>query len=215
QRDRRGLYRAALRKLWEAGVLYPRRRSRRDVAAAAGAPHGEDGAGEPVFPAKWRWAGGRPPPPEAVRDCNWRFRVPDGETVGFVDGNLGPRSGVAGADFGDFVVWRRDNLPGYQLACAADDAALGVTEVVRGADLVTSTFRQLLLLRALGARAPAYFHCELVRDTAGRRLAKRADALSLRELRRRGVPAEAVRGLCGEGAGAPPENLTELFGMLC
>lgn len=118
---------------------------------------------------------------------NWRFRVPDGEAVEFVDGNLGQQRFVAGVDFGDFLVWRRDGVPSYQLACVADDAAMGITEVVRGADLLKSTARQILLNRALGFAHPKWFHCELSVDEQGRRLAKRHDALSIRELRRRGM----------------------------
>jgi glutamyl-tRNA synthetase len=118
---------------------------------------------------------------------NWRFRVPDGEVIEFVDRNMGPQRFVAGVDFGDFVVWRRDGVPSYQLACVADDAAMGITEVVRGADLLKSTARQMLLNRALGYRDPLWFHCRLVVDHNGRRLAKRHDSLSLRALRQRGL----------------------------
>jgi len=99
---------------------------------------------------------------------------------------------IAGRDFGDFLVWRKDDMPSYQLACAVDDAAMGITEVVRGADLIKSTFRQILLLRALGHAVPAYHHCPLVTDDRGERLAKRHDALSLRALRERGVSAADV-----------------------
>jgi glutamyl-tRNA synthetase len=118
---------------------------------------------------------------------NWRFRVPDGEVIEFVDLNLGPQRFVAGEDFGDFVVWRRDGVPSYQLACVADDAAMEITEVVRGADLLKSTARQILLYRALGIEPPAWYHCRLVVDHNGRRLAKRHDSLSLRALRQRGL----------------------------
>ena len=126
---------------------------------------------------------------------NWRFRVPEGEAVEFVDGDLGPQRFVAGVDFGDFVVWRRDGVPSYQLACVADDAAMAITEVVRGADLLKSTARQILLYRALGWKPPAWFHCKLEVDDAGQRLAKRHDALSVRALRERGMtPANVVAG---------------------
>ena len=119
--------------------------------------------------------------------------MPDGEAVEFVDGNLGPQRFVAGVDFGDFVVWRRDGVPSYQLACVADDAAMKITEVVRGEDLLKSTARQILLYRALELDPPAWFHCRLVADRNGRRLAKRHDALSLRTLRQRGVtPAQIL-----------------------
>ncbi len=98
--------------------------------------------------------------------------------------------------FGDFVVWRRDDVPAYQLAVVADDAAMQITEVVRGADLLKSTARQLLLIRALGLPVPAYYHCDLLRDETGVRLAKRHDALSLRALRQQGYPPQHVLEMC-------------------
>jgi glutamyl-tRNA synthetase len=122
---------------------------------------------------------------------NWRFRVPDGEVISFKDGHFGPQQFVAGEDFGDFVVWRHDGVPAYQLAVVVDDLAMQITEVVRGADLLASTARQLLLYRALGLAAPQFYHCPLMTDAAGTRLAKRHDALSLRTLRANGhTPAE-------------------------
>jgi glutamyl-tRNA synthetase len=124
---------------------------------------------------------------------NWRFRVPAGITVGFVDQRLGPQQFIAGKDFGDFVVFRRDDVAAYQLAVVADDYAMRIGEVVRGADLLKSTARQLLIYRALGIPAPDFFHCGLVRDAAGVRLAKRHDALSLRHLRESGWTPEQVR----------------------
>jgi glutamyl-tRNA synthetase len=102
---------------------------------------------------------------------------------------------VAGRDFGDFVVWRHDDIPAYHLAVVVDDAQMRITEVVRGADLLSSTARQLLLYRSLGWAPPAFAHCELVTDAAGHRLAKRNDALSLRTLRGGGaVPNELRSG---------------------
>jgi glutamyl-tRNA synthetase len=123
---------------------------------------------------------------------NWRFRVPDDGEVSFVDANLGRQTARTGRDFGDFLVWRKDDVPSYQLATVVDDALLGVTEVVRGADLVRSTFRQLLLVRALGWTPPSFFHADLVTDDRGVRLAKRHDALSLRALRESGRSPESV-----------------------
>jgi glutamyl-tRNA synthetase len=119
--------------------------------------------------------------------------VPDGEPVEFVDGCFGPQRFVAGKDFGDFVVWRHDGIPSYQLSVVVDDDAMRITEVVRGADLLLSTARQLLLYRALGCSPPSFYHCPLVTDEAGVRLAKRHDALSLRAMRQQGVTPEAVR----------------------
>jgi glutamyl-tRNA synthetase len=119
--------------------------------------------------------------------------VPDGEAIVFLDCHFGTQQAVAGVDFGDFLVWRKDDDPSYQLACVVDDAAMGITEVVRGADLMKSTFRQLLLFRALGLTAPAFYHCPLVTDDQGIRLAKRHDALALRTLREQGRKPEEIR----------------------
>ncbi len=127
---------------------------------------------------------------------NWRFRAPDGEAIAFDDLRQGRQQFVAGKDFGDFVVWRRDDVPAYQLAVVADDAAMQITEVVRGADLLKSTARQLLLIRALELPVPVYYHCDLVRDEAGMRLAKRHDALSLRAWRGRGHTPQQVLQIC-------------------
>jgi len=198
QSERIPLYRAALARLHAAGCLYPCSCSRRDVQQAATAPH--ENAVEPLYPGTCRpenLAPGSqllaPRLPSSGDGLNWRFRVPDGETVAFTDGHSGPQSAVAGHDFGDFLVWRKDDTPSYQLACVVDDDALGITEVVRGADLVKSTLRQLLLLRALGLAAPMWHHCPLVTDDRGVRLAKRHDALALRTLRDLGRNPEAIR----------------------
>ena len=129
---------------------------------------------------------------------NWRFRVPNGEAVDFTDLHLGRQSFVAGRDFGDFVVWRRDDVPAYQLAVTVDDTEMQITEVVRGDDLLKSTARQLLLYRALGWTPPAFYHCELVLDDSGARLAKRHDSLSIRHLRDSGWTAQQV--IAGQNA---------------
>lgn len=100
---------------------------------------------------------------------------------------------VAGVNFGDFLIWRQDDLPSYQLSVTVDDAAMKITEVVRGADLLTSTARQLLLYESLGLPAPAFHHCPLVTDARGVRLAKRDRATSLRSLREEGWTPEALR----------------------
>lgn len=189
QSARLPFYGDAFEKLRAAGLVYPCTCSRQDVLRALTAPHrGEE---EPIYPGTCRPPEDAPPSTVPRAGVNWRFRVPTGESVAFHDGHFGEQTAVCGRDFGDFLVWRKDDLPSYQLACAADDHAMGITEVVRGADLITSTFRQLLILRALGATVPRYFHCELVTDSAGVRLAKRCDSLSLRELRAAGrTPAE-------------------------
>lgn len=194
QSGRRDLYREACARLHAAGWLFPCARSRRDVAEAAGAPHEGGADDEPLYPAAFRPpADATVPPLTWPAAVNWRFRVPDGEAISFHDGAQGPQTAVAGRDFGDFLVWRKDDTPSYQLATVVDDLALGITEVVRGEDLIRSTFRQLLLFRALGGTAPAFLHAPLVRDAEGRRLAKRHDALALRTLRERGVDPAALR----------------------
>jgi len=173
-------------KVWEklknSGAIYPCRRSRKDVAAAARAPHAEDEAAEPIFPAEWRPPAGTGCDFAEPGDYNWRFRVPDGESITFFDEIQGKQTFVAGKDFGDFVVWRRDGVPAYELAVVADDIRMEISEVVRGADLLKSTARQILLYRALGAPPPRWAHAPLVLDENGKRLAKRSDALSLRTL---------------------------------
>ncbi len=129
---------------------------------------------------------------ESPAGINWRFRVPDGEAISFNDLRQGMQEFIAGRDFGDFLVWRRDDVPAYQLAVVVDDAAMRITEVVRGMDLLRSTARQILLARALGIAPPDYYHCPLVLDENGARLAKRHEALSLRRLRAAGASPQAL-----------------------
>ena len=191
QSERRPLYLEAWRTLRESGWIYPCSCSRKDLAAAAAAPNESDD--EPLYPGTCR---NRPDAANIISTVgvNWRFRVPDGQAIEFEDRNLGKQSFVAGRDFGDFVIWRRDDVPAYQLAVSVDDALMQITEVVRGADLLKSTARQLLLFRGLGCLAPAYYHCTLVRDSSGTRMAKRHDSASIRHLREKGLkPADLLR----------------------
>lgn len=203
QSERRPLYLEAWSRLAAGGFIYPCVCSRRDLARAPSAPHEgihafED---EPLYPGTCRpRAGARTSvavsPARVIGSpagTNWRFRVPDGEEVTFQDLRLGRQLFVAGRDFGDFVVWRRDDVPAYQLAVVTDDALMKITEVVRGEDLLKSTARQILLQRALNLATPDYYHCPLVTDEAGARLAKRHDSLSLRALRADGVTPEQLR----------------------
>lgn len=185
-------YRTALEQLRVEDFLYPCTCSRKDIAAAAHAPHAEDDD-EPLYPGTCRNKSLSTLNSSHSTRISWRFRVPDGEAVSFVDENLGAQRFIAGKDFGDFVVWRPDDVPAYQLACVVDDAAMLITEVVRGADLLKSTARQLLLYRALNLTPPRFFHCALLLDESGQRLAKRHDALSLRTLRQRGESPDKLR----------------------
>ena len=194
QSERIPLYRDALDQLHITGHIYPCHCSRKDLAAMMHAPH-EDTDDEPVYPGTCR-------PSLDIQqrevpfqpDINYRFRVPDGAIIRFEDQNLGTQFFTAGKDFGDFLIWRKDNLPSYQLACVVDDADTHITEVVRGRDLLKSTARQILLQRALMLYTPAYFHTPLLTDEHGNRLAKRQDALAIRTLREKGLsPAEVLR----------------------
>jgi glutamyl/glutaminyl-tRNA synthetase len=199
QSERSEIYAATWRTLATSGVIYPSPHSRRDVAAAATAPQEGDllsDDGEQVFPPSLRPSAWSLPTATAAAPAGlpWRFRVPDGRTIRFEDGRLGVVERKAGVDFGDFVVWRRDAAPAYELAVVVDDHAMEIEEVVRGADLLTSTARQLLLYEALGWIPPAFFHTPLIRDQAGRRLAKRGGGLSIRHLRDRGLsPADVLK----------------------
>lgn len=211
QSERTQLYREALQKLITGGHAYPCYCSRKEVQLSARAPHAEDeeaiyagtcrptenssGFGVSSFESSRANTFNSSEPQqletrnqklETNRKPCWRFRVPDGEIIRFVDGHFGPQEYVAGKDFGDFVIWRPDDVPAYQLAVVVDDALMGITEVVRGADLLVSTARQILLYRALGWELPSFYHCPLMTDERGARLAKRNDALSLRTLREQG-----------------------------
>ena len=188
QSQRRAWYLQVWGKLKDGGWIYPCTCSRKDLAEAAQAPHEQND--EPLYPGKCRGQRSDATSPAGV---NWRFRVPDERVIRYEDKAQGPQAFEAGKDFGDFVVWRRDDVPAYQLAVVTDDAEMRITEVVRGNDLLKSTARQILLFEALGLKPPDYYHCDLVTDDAGVRLAKRHDSLSLRSLRASGLSAEELR----------------------
>ncbi len=185
QSERLDFYLGAWRLLAAAGMIYPCTCSRRDIERAAQAPHA--GEQETIYPGMCRPLVPTIPNQAAPGGANWRFRTTPGESIAFHDGHAGPQSFVAGQDFGDFILWRRDGLPAYQLAVVVDDAGMQISEVVRGADLLESTAQQILVYRALGLAAPAFYHCPLLTDADGNRLAKRAGAHSLRAMRKAGV----------------------------
>jgi glutamyl-tRNA synthetase len=202
QSERGDGYAAALERLRGAGLVYPCFCSRAEIQAAAQAPHGPGDDG-PRYPGTCAAL----PPEEAARRAAgrrpaWRFRVPAG-AVRFEDGVHGSQEVDVSASVGDFVVARADGVPAYQLAVVVDDADMGVTDVVRGDDLLASTARQLLLYAALGRPAPSFAHVPLVVGPDGERLAKRHGALSLGELRDGGADPRAVVGALARMSGLP------------
>lgn len=189
QSERFDWHRDCLERLRASNAVYPCACSRRDLAEAPRAPHDE----ETLYPGTCRPGSGGGVDPKR-QSCVWRFRVPEGRTVRFRDRLHGDMAYVAGKDFGDFIVWRREDLPAYQLAVVADDHAMGITEVIRGADLLVSTARQILLYEALQWEVPAWAHFDLIRDRNGRRLSKRENSWRIRELRADGwLPEELLR----------------------
>src|SRR5215813_1690546 len=162
QSQRRANYLAAWQTLRDQGFIYPCSCSRKDLERALEAPHEDDD--EIPYPGTCRARISQAKNWNSPAGTSWRFRVPDGEPVAFRDFYFGDQNFLAGKDFSDFLIWRRDDVPAYQLAVVADDEAMQITEVVRGADLLKSTARQLLLIRALGFSVPGYFHCPLMRD---------------------------------------------------
>lgn len=187
-------------------LAYPCICSRGDLRTAQSAP--QQGVSEPRYPGTCRGKFASVAEAEQVsgKPAGVRFIVPPGR-VEFVDEFVGPCSFDVAADVGDFLIARKGGLPAYQLAVVVDDAAQAVTEVVRGDDLLSSTARQILLRSALGLPAPAYFHVPLVVDETGRRLAKRADDLSLAELRDHGVDPRRVASWVARTAGIPCDEL--------
>ncbi len=196
QSQRTGLYLEAWQQLAAKKIIYPSPHSRRDVEESALAPHAPVG-GEVLFPVELRpndWT-----VPAAPGCTPWRFRVPNGRIIEFIDQNVGLVKQIAGKDFGDFVVWRRDNLAAYELAVVVDDHYMEIEEVVRGKDLLVSTARQILLYEALGWKLPQFFHTNLIVGSDSKRLAKRTNGLMIRELRRKGFSPETVLSGSVEG----------------
>lgn len=212
QSERDGVYREALAALEREGLVYPCFCTRAEIARAASAPHGLSEEG-PRYPGTCaRLTAVEIVERARTRVPAWRFRAQPGE-VRFVDGLMGPSTQDVQTVVGDFVVRRNDGVASYQLAVVVDDAASGITHVLRGDDLLTSTPRQLQLYAALGKRAPEFSHVPLVLGEDGKRLAKREGAFALAELRERGLPKERVLGLLAAWSGlgdGGPVTLDEL-----
>jgi glutamyl/glutaminyl-tRNA synthetase len=191
QSERRSFYLEAWRKLRDDAFIYPCSCSRKDLERAHSAPHEDDD--ETLYPGTCRSKLPQAHEWQSPAGISWRFKVPESTPITFLDHHQGKQQFIAGRDFSDFLVWRRDDVPAYQLAVVVDDQAMRISEVVRGADLLRSTARQLLLIEALAYTVPEYFHCPLMRDENNLRLAKRHDALSLRRLREQGVDPGQLR----------------------
>jgi glutamyl-tRNA synthetase len=200
QSQRLGSYQAALQQLQDLELVYPCTCSRLDIERAASAPHGDHEG--PVYPgtcaARHVSAAATLKQPFA-----WRFRLGQAPsaTPSFEDGFRGPTRVNLQQAGGDFIVWKSDCTPAYQLAVVVDDAGQGITEVIRGDDLIPSTPRQLLLYQALGLQPPSFSHVPLVVGPDRRRLAKRHGDTRLDTLRRAGVAPEALLGLLAWSCG--------------
>lgn len=212
QSERGPLYEAALAELDRRGLVYPCDCSRKEIAARAAteasAPHGA----ELRYPGTCR---DKSPGRSMRRDPALRLRVPEESAVRFVDAVQGAVEERVADAAGDFVLRRADGMFAYQLAVSIDDWAMGITDVVRGADLLPSTARQLLLVRLTGATfAPRYWHVPLVLASSGDRLAKRAALGTVRGLFERGVAGEEIVGALAHGLGlasdARPRSPREL-----
>jgi glutamyl-Q tRNA(Asp) synthetase len=212
QSERLPAYRAALTDLWTRGLLYPCTCARRDIAAAAAAPHegeppmGPDGI---VYPGTCRAKPRIGPLPEATAlrlDMAAALGAIGPDTLGFDETGAGPK-GETGhiaispahllTQVGDVVLARREMGTSYHLAVVLDDAAQGVTHVTRGNDLLPATAIHVVLQHLMALPRPAYHHHRLIRDTEGRRLAKRDDARALRLYRDAGASPEQIRRLVG------------------
>lgn len=193
QSDRDPIYDAALELLDDSDLVFRCYCSRREIREASSAPHGRTA----VYPGTCRFL--TPDEEEAVRidkddkTPSWRFRVADVD-VTFEDLVMGAQSQRLPEEVGDFPVRRADGLFAYQLAVVVDDWLMGITDVLRGEDLVHSTPRQIALFEAFGAPVPSFWHVPLMMDGEGRRMSKRDGSESLEELREKGASPDEVVG---------------------
>lgn len=220
QSERNQQYEAALRQLATSERLFPCSQSRKDLRELASAPHGTSGL--PAYPKELR--------PETL-DADWydlhsqsragtsalRFLVSDNQTV-FEDLVMNHQSEFVAQSVGDFVLKRRDGVYAYQLAVVVDDIEMGITEVVRGADLLDSTARQIQLIEALGGAVPLYAHVPLIVDSTGEKLSKRNQDISISQLRKLGISPNSIIGWLAHSVGIvdeeipfPPQDLVAQF----
>ncbi len=209
QSERNDLYAAALELLDNKGLVFKCVCSRKDIRMAASAPHGKT----PKYPGTCRLN----KPCLRDRPYTWRFRVPN-ETISFDDAIAGKTSQNVEKEVGDFVLKRNDGLYAYQLAVVVDDALMGITDVVRGVDLIESTPRQILLFEALSMPPPTFWHVPLMRDDDGRRMSKRFGSKTIEDFRAGGGDARqlvgelaASLGLVEPGASLMPRDLLSLY----
>lgn len=207
QSERQSLYDACLQRLQKAGMVYPCYCSRADIARAASAPHGDEDEG-PRYPGTCRdLTDSERRQREAAtphRQPSLRFRVDDERIVVFEDVLLGRREQQVQRAVGDFIVRRADGIYAYQFAVVVDDALMHISQVARGADLLSSTARQILLYEALGFPIPSFAHVPLMMDAGGRRLSKRQQSEGLKPLRAAGLPPEEVVGQLATSCGLLP-----------
>ncbi|MBM44016.1 MAG: tRNA glutamyl-Q(34) synthetase GluQRS [Phycisphaerae bacterium] len=207
QSNDQGPYLEAMEQLCSSGRVYPCDLSRSDIASVASAP--QEGVHETPFPASLRPPTAGTPIPFDPAGENFRFMVEPG--IREIDDHLlGSSRHDVHAVPGDFVVWTRRNAPAYQLAVVIDDARQGVTQVVRGEDLLPSAARQTLLYEALGLQPPEWWHLPLVLGEDGHRLAKRHGDTRVSSYRAHGIRPERIIGLLGHWCGltTEPEEMT-------
>ena len=208
-------YRQAIQVLLQRGLAYPCVCTRKEIDSAASAPHAEDGA--VVYPGtcRDRFASAEEAAASAGRPPAIRFRVPEGD-ITFSDTFHGEVTINPQRQLGDFTIAKADGTPAYQLAVVVDDAAAGVTQIVRGDDLLDSTPRQMLLYRALrlAERIPAYCHLPLVVGQDGRRLAKRHGDTRLSYYSQRGVARQRMLALLARWCGIPAGDAVTLDVLL-